>query len=222
MIQRSSSIKKPYPVFQDPQSYQEKKDNDPINFTPIRLLPRFQSVSPNSSKLSQGSVKPNSRSSPSLIPTNLIQAHQDDAINTLTAQVTSLAKIVQSLQAPQSNLSHSKEPSTVMDSQARTEIERLKQAVKSLNEPKNSFAKDPFDDLPRISLPTNYPLDFKKYNGTTDPLHHIKTFKMESRPYTEDKQVLAYLFQRSLEGGCPRMVLYSLCRGHARFFQNQR
>ena len=35
MIQRSSSIKKSYPVFQDPQSYQEQKDNNPINFTPI-------------------------------------------------------------------------------------------------------------------------------------------------------------------------------------------
>ena len=87
-----------------------------------------------------------------------------------------------------------------MDSQARTEIERLKQAVKSLNEPKNSFAKDSFDDLPRISLPPNCPLDFRKYNGTTDPLHHIKTFKIETRPYTEDRQVLTYLFQRSLEG----------------------
>ena len=73
-----------------------------------------------------------------------------------------------------------------MDSQVRTEIERLKQAVKSLNEPKN-FAKDPFDDLPRISLPPNCPLDFRKYDGTTNPLHHIKTFKMETRPYTEDK-----------------------------------
>ena len=41
MIQRSSSIRKSYPVFQDPQSYQEQKDNDSINFTPIRLLPKF-------------------------------------------------------------------------------------------------------------------------------------------------------------------------------------
>ena len=81
-----------------------------------------------------------------------------------------------------------------MDSQARTEIKRLKQAVKSLNEPKNPFAKDPFDDLPRISVPPVCSLDFRKYNGTTDPLHHIKTFKMETRPYTEDRQVLAYLF----------------------------
>ena len=72
--------------------------------------------------------------------------------------------------------------------------------MKSLNEPKNLVAKDPFDDLPRISLPPNCPLDFRKYNGTTDPLHHIKTFKMETRPYTEDRQVLAYLFERSLEG----------------------
>ena len=60
MIQRSSSIKKPYLVFQDPRFYQEQKDNDLINFTPIRLLPRFQSLSPESSKLSQGSVQPNS------------------------------------------------------------------------------------------------------------------------------------------------------------------
>ena len=87
-----------------------------------------------------------------------------------------------------------------MDSQARTEIERLKQTVKSLNQPKNLVAKDPFDDLPRISLSPNYPLDFRKYNGTTYPLHHIKIFKMETRPYTEDRQVLAYLFQRSLKG----------------------
>ena len=43
MIQRSSSIRKPYPVFQYPQSYQEQKDNDLINLTPIWLLPRFQS-----------------------------------------------------------------------------------------------------------------------------------------------------------------------------------
>ena len=59
MIQRSSSIKKPYQVFQDPQSYQEQKDNDPINLTLIRLLPRFQSLSPESSRLSQESVQPN-------------------------------------------------------------------------------------------------------------------------------------------------------------------
>ena len=143
--QRSSSIKKSYPMFQDPQSYQEQKDNDSINFTPIRLLPKFQSLSPESSKLSQGSVQPNSRSSPSPTPTNLIQAHQDDTINTLMAQVTSLAKIVQSLQAPQSNPIHLKEPPTIMNSQARTEIERLKQAVKSLNEPKKFF-------LPKIHL----------------------------------------------------------------------
>ena len=50
MIQRSSSIRKSYPVFQDPQSFQEQTDNDPINFTPIRLLPSFQSLSPESSK----------------------------------------------------------------------------------------------------------------------------------------------------------------------------
>ena len=60
MLQRSSSIKKPYPMFQDPQSYQEQKDKDPINLTPIRLLPRFQSLSPESSRLSQGPVQPNS------------------------------------------------------------------------------------------------------------------------------------------------------------------
>ena len=59
MIQRSSSIKKSYPVFQDPQSYQEQKDNDPINLTPIRLLPRFQSLPPESSRLSQTPVQLN-------------------------------------------------------------------------------------------------------------------------------------------------------------------
>ena len=66
--------------------------------------------------------------------------------------------------------------------------------MKSLNESKGPFAKDPFDDLPRISLPPNYPLDFRKYNRTTNPLHHIKIFKIETRLYTEDRQVLAYLF----------------------------
>ena len=80
-----------------------------------------------------------------------------------------------------------------MDSQVRTEIDRLKQAIKSLTEPKNPFVEDLFNDLLRISLPPNYPLDFRKYNGTIDPLHHIKTFKMETRPYIEDRQVLAYL-----------------------------
>ena len=108
MIQRSSSIKKSYPMFQDPQSYQEQKDNDLINFTPIQLSSRFQSLPPESSRLIQAPVQPNSQSNPSPIPTNPIQAYQNDAINTLTAQVTSLAKIVQSLQAPQSNPIHSK------------------------------------------------------------------------------------------------------------------
>ena len=87
-----------------------------------------------------------------------------------------------------------------MDPLARTEIEQLKRTIKNLAEPKSALINDPFDDLQRIILPPNCPLDFRKYNRTTDPLHHIKTFKMETRPYTEDSQVLAYLFQRSLEG----------------------
>ena len=87
-----------------------------------------------------------------------------------------------------------------VDSQAQNEIEQLKRTIKNLAEPKSALISDPFDDLPRIILPPNCPLDFKKYNKTTDLLHHIKTFKMETRPYTEDSQVLAYLFQRSLEG----------------------
>ena len=86
-----------------------------------------------------------------------------------------------------------------VDPQARTEIEQLKRTIKNLAEPKIALINDPFDDLPRIILPPNYPLDFRKYNGTTDPLHHIKTFKMKTPPYTEDSQMLAYLFQRSLE-----------------------
>ena len=56
MIQRSSSIRKPYLVFQDPQSYQEQTDNDPINFTLIRLSPRFQSLPLESSRLFQALV----------------------------------------------------------------------------------------------------------------------------------------------------------------------
>ena len=87
-----------------------------------------------------------------------------------------------------------------MDPLAQTEIEQLKRTIKNLAEPKNALISDPFDDLPRITLPPNYPLDFRKYNRTTDLLHHIKMFNMETRPYTEDSQVLAYLFQRSLEG----------------------
>ena len=82
-----------------------------------------------------------------------------------------------------------------VDSQAWTEIEQLKRTIKNLVEPNNSLINDPFDDLPRITLPLNCPLNFRKYNGTTDPLHHIKMFKMETRPYTKDPQVLAYLFQ---------------------------
>ena len=139
--------------------------------------------------------------------------------NTLTAQVTSLAEIVQSLQAPLSNHVHSKESPTIMDSQVRTEIKRLKQAMKSLNELKNSFVENSFDDLPRISLPPNCSLDFRKYNETTDSLHHIKTFKIKIRPYTEDRQVLASL-PKIFRRRCPKMVLYSLHRGHARFLQN--
>ena len=103
IIQRSS-IRKPYLVFQDPQSknypYQEQTDNDLINFTLIQLLPIFQSSPSESPKLSQAPVKPNSWSDLSQILINPIQAHQDDVINTLTTQVTSLAEIVQSLQAP--------------------------------------------------------------------------------------------------------------------------
>ena len=81
-----------------------------------------------------------------------------------------------------------------MDPHAQTEIERLKQTIKILVEPQNSLAVNPFDNLLRITLPPNCPLDFRKYNETTDPLHHIKTFKIEIRPYTEDPQILAYLF----------------------------
>ena len=81
-----------------------------------------------------------------------------------------------------------------VDPQAQTEIEQLKRTIKNLAEPKNTLINDPFDDLPRITLPPNYPLDFRKYNGTIDLPHHIKMFKMETRSYTEDPQVLAYLF----------------------------
>ena len=81
-----------------------------------------------------------------------------------------------------------------VDPQARTKIKQLKETIKNLTEPKNSLTIDPFDDLPRITLLLNCSLDFRKYNRTTDPLHHIKTFKMETMPYTEDPQVLAYLF----------------------------
>ena len=125
----------------------------------------------------------------------------------LSAQIVSLAKAVQSLQAHPAaqNLAPQivhppKALQPNVDPQARTKIEQLKRIIKNLAEPKSALISDPFDDLPRIILPPNCPLDFRKYNGTTDPLHHIKTFKMKIRPYTEDSQVLAYLFQRSLEG----------------------
>ena len=121
----------------------------------------------------------------------------------LSAQIASLAEVVQSLQncstapnlAPQVVHTPPKALLPNVDPQARTEIEQLKHTIKNLAEPKNTLINDPFDDLPKITLPPNCPLDFRKYNGTTDPLHHIKTFKMEIRPYTEDSQVLAYLFQ---------------------------
>ena len=73
-----------------------------------------------------------------------------------------------------------------VDPQARTEIEQLKRTIKNLAEPKNTMINDPFDDLPRITLPPNWPLNFRKYNGTTDLLYHIKIFKMETRPNIED------------------------------------
>ena len=101
-----------------------------------------------------------------------------------------------------------------VDLQVQTEIEQLKRTIKTLVEPKNSLTVDPFDDLLRITLSSNCPLDFMKYNETTDPLHHIKTFKMEMRPYTGDPQVLAYLFQRSLEGDalkwCYTLLIYDV------------
>ena len=81
-----------------------------------------------------------------------------------------------------------------VDPQARTEIEQLKRTIKNLAEPKNSLTIDPFDDLPRITLPPNCPLNFRKYNGTTDPHHHIQMFKIEMSPYIEDPRVLAYMF----------------------------
>ena len=126
----------------------------------------------------------------------------------LSAQIASLAEAVQSLQIrpaaqnPTPQIVHPpKAPlQPNVDPQAQNEIEQLKRTIKNLAEPKSALISDPFDDLPRITLPPNCPLDFRKYNGTTDPLHHIKTFKMETRPYTEDSHVLAYLFQCSLEG----------------------
>ena len=126
----------------------------------------------------------------------------------LSAQIASLAEVVQSLQT--CSMAQNPIPQVVhtppkiflpnIDPQAQTEIEQLKWTIKTLTKPKNNLTIDPFDDLPRITLLLNCPLDFRKYNKTIDPLHHIKTFKIEIRPYTEDPQVLAYLFQRSLEG----------------------
>ena len=120
----------------------------------------------------------------------------------LLAQIASLVKAVQSLQnrhatpnlAPQVVHTPPKALLPNVDPQAQIEIEQLKRTIKNLTELKSTLINDPFDDLPRIILPPNCPLDFMKYNGTTDPLHHIKTFKMETRSYTEDSQVLAYLF----------------------------
>ena len=126
----------------------------------------------------------------------------------LLAQIISLVEAVKSLQnrptaqnpAPQVVHTPPKILLPNVDSQAQTEIEQLKRTIKNLVELKNSLINYPFDDLPRITLPPNCPLNFRKYNGTTDLLHNIKMFKMEIRPYTEEPQVLVYLFQRSLEG----------------------
>ena len=123
-------------------------------------------------------------------------------IQMLSVQVASLAEVVQSLQThttalnPLPQMVHTpvKNPPPNVDPQARTEIEQLKWTIKNLAKPKNSLTVDPFDDLPRITLPPNCPLNFRKYNGTTDPLHHIKMFKIETGPYTKDPQVLYYLF----------------------------
>ena len=104
----------------------------------------------------------------------------------LSAQIASLAEAVQSLQTRStaqnliSQVVHTPPKILLLnvDPQARTEIEQMKQTIKNLTEPKNNLTVDPFNDLPRITLPPNCPLDFRKYNGTTDPLHHIKTFKI--------------------------------------------
>ena len=121
----------------------------------------------------------------------------------LSAKIASLAEAVQSLQnrpaaqnlAPQVVHTPPKALLPNVDPQARTKIEQLERTIKNLTEPKNTLINDPFDDLPRITLPPNCPLDLRKYNGNTDLLHHIKMFKMETGLYTEDSQVLAYLFQ---------------------------
>ena len=106
-----------------------------------------------------------------------------------------------------------------VDPQARNEIEQLKRTIKNLAEPKSALISDPFDDLPRITLPPNCLLDFRKYNGTTDPLHHIKMFKMETRPYTKDPQVLAYTFPMIFGGRCARMVLHPSDLRRTRFLE---
>ena len=124
-------------------------------------------------------------------------------IQMLSVQVASLAEVMQSLQTramapnppPQVVHTIAKNPLPNVDPQAQTEIKRLKQTIKTLAKLKHSLTIDPFDDLPRITLSSNFPLDFKKYNGTTDTLYHIKTFKMKTRSYVEDPQVLTYLFQ---------------------------
>ena len=162
---------------------QEPAHNAPINLTLVQL-----------SRQSQPSESPKSFVQPAQsIPQDWpIQDNPNaDTLQMLSAQIASLAEAIQSLQTrpaaqnPAPQIVHP--PKALLqpnvDPQARTEIEQLKRTIKNLAKLKSALINDPFDDLPRIILPPNCPLDFRKYNGTTNPLHHIKTFKIETRPY---------------------------------------
>ena len=86
-----------------------------------------------------------------------------DTLQMLSAQITSLAEAVQSLQthptaqnlAPQMVHPPKAPLQPNVDPQAQNEIEQLKRTIKNLAESKSALINDPFDDLPRIILPTS-------------------------------------------------------------------
>ena len=100
-----------------------------------------------------------------------------DTLQMLSAQIASLAEAVQSLQtrpvaqnlAPQMVHPPKAPLQPNVDPQARNEIEQLKRTIKNLAEPKSALISDPFDDLPRIILPPNCPLNFINITGPLIP-----------------------------------------------------
>src|SRR5262249_36877915 len=55
--------------------------------------------------------------------------------------------------------------------------------------------------LPAVIFPQGFKAPkYRRYDGTSDPHHHVSGFVMDSHQYLYDKALLVHLFQKSLEG----------------------